>query len=60
MTVFNAIVDILFFIDMIVIFNTAITTDEFETIEDHKSIAVYYLSGWFLIDLVSILPFDLF
>lgn len=45
---------------MIVIFNTAITTDDFETIDDHKMIAINYILGWFWIDLVAILPFQWF
>ena len=54
----NIIIDLLFLTDMIVIFNTAITNDDFETIDDHKSIAFAYLTGWFWIDLVAILPFE--
>lgn len=54
----NIIIDCLFLTDMIVIFNTAITTDDFVTIDDHKTIAINYLAGWFWIDLVAIIPFQ--
>ena len=46
-----------FFIDIIIIFNTALTTEDFETIDDHKQIAIHYLKGWFWIDLIAIFPF---
>ena len=54
------LIDILFFIDMIVIFNTAFTNEDFETIEDRKEIAFNYIQGWFWIDLLAILPFQVF
>ena len=57
--VINNMIDILFFADIIVIFCTAITTDEFETIDDHKEIALQYVQGWFPVDLLAILPLDL-
>ena len=54
----NVIIDLLFLCDMIVIFNTALTSEDFETIDDHKSIAISYLTGWFWIDLLAIIPFE--
>lgn len=51
-------VDILFGIDIIVIFNTAYYDLEVELIDDRKEIAKFYLSGWFTIDLLAIIPFD--
>jgi hypothetical protein len=56
----NTIVDLLFFTDMIFVFNTAIETEEFEIIDDHKNIAIEYISGWFAIDLLAIIPFGWF
>ena len=57
----NNVIDILFFIDMIVIFNSAFYDEESFTMnESYKEIACAYLKGWFLIVLISILPFDLF
>ena len=58
MQVVNATIDCLFLTDMIVIFNSAIMTDDFEIIDDHKEIAFNYLSGWFWIDLLAIIPFQ--
>jgi len=51
--------DILFGIDCIVIFNSAIDDEDFRIIEDYKSIACNYLKSWFLIDIMAIVPFDL-
>ena len=56
----NVVVDLLFFSDMIMVFNTAIETEDFEIVDDRKNIAIDYLNGWFAIDLVAILPFGLF
>lgn len=56
-TVFNWIVDVLFLIDMIIVFFSAFTTEDFEVIDDHATIACIYIKGWFWIDLLAILPF---
>ena len=36
------------------------TTEDFETIDSHKEIAILYLKGWFWIDLLAILPIQVF
>ena len=59
MRILSAAIDILFFFDMIVIFNTAIYDDDMKVIVDRKLIAINYLKGWFLIDLFAIIPFDI-
>ena len=53
------IIDTFFLIDIIITFNSAYITDEFEIIYDRKSITKNYLTGWFFIDVFSIIPFDL-
>ena len=50
--------DILFFFDMIIIFNTAIYDDDFYIITDRAKITNDYLSSWFVLDLFCILPLD--
>jgi len=50
--------DFLFLIDCIVIFNSAIDDEDFRIVEDRKLIACIYLKGWFLIDIMAIIPFD--
>ena len=54
------IIDVLFFIDMILTFCTTYT-HELTNVEvfDHKKIALKYLKSWFIIDLLSCLPFDI-
>ena len=56
-TVVNGVVDILFLIDLILTFNTAIYDKNFEIIYNRKTIVWNYLTGWFIIDLVAIIPF---
>ena len=54
----NITVDSLFFIDILVIFNSAYYNEQIELIESRSKIAKEYLRGWFSIDLLSIVPFD--
>lgn len=57
-TYFNYSIDVTFLLDIIVIFNCAVEVEL--NIEDKRfEIALIYLKGWFLIDLLSILPFEL-
>ena len=59
--VVNILIDCLFGVDMFVIFNSAYQTEDFEIVDDHKSIAISYITGWFWLDLIAIIPFqDLF
>ena len=55
---FNMIIDLLFFADIIVNFNSAYQDDLLQMVDDRKVIAMKYLTGWFFIDLVAILPFN--
>jgi len=52
-------IDFLFLSDIIVIFNTAFYNDEMEIITCKKMIAKNYISGWFTVDLLAIIPFDI-
>lgn len=58
--VFNEFINIVFGIDIIVIFFTAIYNDDFVLIEDIRTIAGLYVRGWFLLDLLAIFPFEAF
>lgn len=51
--------DFLFLVDILIIFNSAVYDYDFFIIEDRKQIASDYVTGWFFIDLLSIIPFDL-
>ena len=55
---FNITVDILFAMDIIIIFLTAYYNDDFELIDDPKDIAKSYIKGWFFLDTFAIFPFD--
>jgi len=52
-------IDILFLLDIVIIFNTVIYNEEMEMITSRKAIAKNYLTGWFSVDLLAILPFDI-
>ena len=54
----NYFIDFSFFVDMLIIFNSAYYDDEFKEIQDRKTIAKVYIKGWFTIDLFAIIPFD--
>jgi hypothetical protein len=51
-------IDLLFFLDICIIFNTSFYTIDMELIQDRRSIANNYLRGWFMIDALAIVPFD--
>ena len=55
----NYTIDIFFFIDILVNFNSAYIDESYEVIDDRKKIAKSYLVSWFLIDFLSIVPFEL-
>lgn len=55
----NYFIDISFFFDMLMIFNSAYYDEEYNEITDRKVIAKLYLKGWFTIDLFAVLPFDI-
>lgn len=55
----NYSIDFFFFIDILVNFNSAYIDESYEVIDDRKKIAHSYLVSWFLIDFLSIVPFEL-
>lgn len=55
----NNSVDVMFLIDIIIIFNSAYYDEDFNLIQDRKLIAISYLKSWFPIDFFAIIPFDL-
>jgi hypothetical protein len=57
--VINWSIDIIFGIDIIVIFNTAYLDVDFMLIHDRSVLATNYLKGWFSIDIIAILPFEI-
>ncbi|CAM9237533.1 unnamed protein product, partial [Hapterophycus canaliculatus] len=57
--IFSYFVDALFFADMMVSLRTALLNRDGEMVTNQKLVAVAYLKGWFLVDLVSTVPWDL-
>ena len=51
------VTDILFLVDIIIVFFSATQDDDFRTCDDRKQIAKDYLFGWFFLDLFAIVPF---
>ncbi|CAF3405698.1 unnamed protein product [Rotaria sp. Silwood1] len=59
--VVDSIVDVIFFIDIILNFHTTyVHTKSGEVISDPKRIRKTYLKSWFVIDLLACLPYDVF
>lgn len=46
------------FADIILNFRTTYVSRKGEVVSDSKSIALNYLRGWFVVDLLAALPFD--
>ncbi|XP_069956139.1 potassium voltage-gated channel protein eag isoform X3 [Cherax quadricarinatus] len=58
--VVDSIVDVIFFIDIVLNFHTTFVGPGGEVVSDPKIIRMNYLKSWFLIDLLSCLPYDVF
>ena len=59
-TISNMIVDVFFYIDILVTFFTVIVDKDLDEIEDLGEIALIYFKGWIYIDVLSVIPFELF
>ncbi|XP_037728461.1 potassium voltage-gated channel unc-103 isoform X1 [Drosophila subpulchrella] len=57
--IIDLIVDVTFIVDILINFRTTFVNAQDEVVSHPGRIAVHYLSGWFLIDLVAAVPFDL-
>ncbi|KAH3853303.1 potassium voltage-gated channel subfamily H member 1-like [Dreissena polymorpha] len=60
MLVVDSIVDVVFFVDIVLNFHTTFVGASGEVISDAKIIRMNYLKSWFVIDLLSCLPYDVF
>ncbi|XP_037727555.1 potassium voltage-gated channel protein eag isoform X5 [Drosophila subpulchrella] len=58
--VVDSIVDVIFFIDIVLNFHTTFVGPGGEVVSDPKVIRMNYLKSWFIIDLLSCLPYDVF
>lgn len=59
-TVLDSLVDVIFFIDIVLNFHTTFVGPGGEVVSDPKIIRTNYLKSWFVIDLLSCLPYDVF
>ncbi|KAK7134410.1 hypothetical protein R3I93_017732 [Phoxinus phoxinus] len=59
LNVVDVIVDVLFIIDIVITFRTTYVNQNNEVVTHPKRIAIHYIKGWFLIDMVAAIPFDL-
>ncbi|KAL7293481.1 hypothetical protein TKK_0012928, partial [Trichogramma kaykai] len=59
MIIIDLIVDVTFIIDILINFRTTFVNSNDEVVSHPGKIAVHYLKGWFIIDLVAAIPFDL-
>ncbi len=59
MTVIDILVDIMFAIDIVINFRTTYVNKNDQIISHAGKIALHYFKGWFLIDVVAAIPFDL-
>lgn len=57
---YSSIVDVIFFIDIVLNFHTTFVGPGGEVVSDPKIIRMNYLKSWFIIDLLSCLPYDIF
>uniref|UniRef100_A0A8C0GNR3 Ion transport domain-containing protein n=1 Tax=Chelonoidis abingdonii TaxID=106734 RepID=A0A8C0GNR3_CHEAB len=59
LTVVDLLVDIMFLIDILINFRTTYVNSNEEVVSQPGRIAIHYFKGWFLIDMVAAIPFDL-
>nr|XP_034991500.1 potassium voltage-gated channel subfamily H member 6 [Zootoca vivipara] len=57
--IIDLIVDIMFIVDIIINFRTTYVNLNDEVVSHPAKIAIHYFKGWFLIDMVAAIPFDL-
>ncbi|XP_050450077.1 potassium voltage-gated channel subfamily H member 2 isoform X10 [Cataglyphis hispanica] len=57
--IIDLIVDVTFIVDILINFRTTFVNSNDEVVSHPGKIAVHYLKGWFIIDLVAAIPFDL-
>ena len=58
--IINIIIDLLFFADIIIIFNSAYyDEDDFKLVTDRKVIALNYIKSWLVIDIIAVVPVEL-
>ena len=59
LVIVDYIVDVMFIIDIFINFRTTFVNATEEVVSDPCRIAVHYVKGWFLVDLLAAIPFEL-
>ena len=59
LTITDLLVDVMFIIDILINFRTTYVNKNDEVVSHPGKIAIHYFKGWFLIDVVAAIPFDL-
>ncbi|XP_066498293.1 potassium voltage-gated channel subfamily H member 6a [Hoplias malabaricus] len=59
LNVVDLVVDVMFIIDIVINFRTTYVNHNDEVVSHPARIAQHYFKGWFLIDIVAAIPFDL-
>lgn len=59
LNVVDLMVDIMFIVDILINFRTTYVNNNEEVVSHPANIAIHYFKGWFLIDMVAAIPFDL-
>ncbi|XP_075767333.1 voltage-gated inwardly rectifying potassium channel KCNH6 isoform X2 [Pelodiscus sinensis] len=59
LNIIDLIVDIMFIVDILINFRTTYVNINDEVVSHPGKIAIHYFKGWFLIDMVAAIPFDL-
>jgi hypothetical protein len=57
--IIDLFVDIMFIIDIIINFRTTYVNENDEVVSHPGKIAIHYFKGWFVIDMIAAVPFDL-
>uniref|UniRef100_A0AC34REF4 Cyclic nucleotide-binding domain-containing protein n=1 Tax=Panagrolaimus sp. JU765 TaxID=591449 RepID=A0AC34REF4_9BILA len=57
--IIDLIVDIMFIVDIIINFRTTYVNENDEVVSHPGKIAIHYFKGWFVIDMIAAVPFDL-
>uniref|UniRef100_T1IRM0 Cyclic nucleotide-binding domain-containing protein n=1 Tax=Strigamia maritima TaxID=126957 RepID=T1IRM0_STRMM len=57
--IIDLIVDVMFIVDILINFRTTYVNANDEVVSHPGKIAVHYVKGWFVIDVVAAIPFDL-
>ena len=56
--IFEWAVDVILIFDMIITFHVAYRNEYDELVDNYKDICCNYISGWFIIDFLSLVPLD--